>query len=120
MRRILLAGSVWAAIAALGSPGAFARTDDSSWAIRAAEKTCGEAHLYATVHLQSARQPLNRTEKPPVLGSQRQGEAVETQAKANAEVALVLQREATQKEKGASANEQVRPLSVENPEQGLQ
>jgi len=119
MRRVLLVGSLLLLVAALGCAATPLRTDDSSSAIRAAEEVGAQDVPRAALHLQLAKESLEKATKLQAQGDEAQARSLLTRAEADAELAVVLSHEEAEKQEAAKAVERVRQLRLANPERSL-
>lgn len=120
MSRVLLVGFVlWAVAAAAGCGGAQLRTDESSAAIRAAEEVGAEGVPRAALHLQLAKESLEKATKLQAQGDEAQAKSLLMRAEADAELAVVLSQEEAEKQEAAKAIERVQQLRLANPERSL-
>lgn len=90
------------------------QTDSSSAAIRAAEEVGAGKVPRASLHLQLAKEEMDRAQKLAKAGEKDKATSYLLRAEADAEFALVLAREDSEKTEAAQAVERVRVLQQEN------
>ncbi len=90
------------------------QTDSSSAAIRAAEEVGAGKVPRASLHLQLAKEEMDRAQKLAKAGEKDQATSYLLRAEADAEFAVVLAREDSEKNEAAQAVERVRLLQQEN------
>lgn len=115
MRRILMTGSLLLAAIAMGcasSPPL--QTDSSTSAIRAAEEVGANEVPRAALHLQLAKEELGRAQGLAERGEKDQAASQLLRAEADAELAVLLSREQTEKTAATQAMERVRQLQNDN------
>lgn len=104
------------AVIAAGCATAPLRTESSSAAIRAAEEVGANDVPTAALHLQLARESLDKAKNLQKDGDKNQATSMLTRAEADAELAVVLSREDGEKAQAKEAIERVRQLRLDNPE----
>ena len=119
MRRVLLFGSVLWLVAGLACAATPLRTDDSTAAIRAAEEVGAQEVPRAALHLQLAKESLDKATKLQAQGEGAQAKSLLTRAEADAELAVLLSRQDAEKRQAMQAVERVRQLRLANPERSL-
>jgi len=119
MRRVFLVGSLVLVVAAAGCAGVALRTEGSSAAIRAAEEVGAKDVPQAALHLQLAKESLEKATKLSKQGEEAQAKSLLTRAEADAELAVVLSREDSERQAAMEAVEQVRQLRLANPDRSI-
>jgi len=115
MRPAIALGSLLlAAIAAGCSSSPPLRTESSTSAIRAAEAVGVDGAPRAALHLQLARESLERANVLAEKGDQEEARSLLMRAEADAELAILLSREQSERTEAALAVEQVRRLQQSN------
>lgn len=115
MRRNLIVGSLlFAAVAAGCAARPTLRTESSASAIRAAEEVGASTVPRAALHLQLAKEGLDRARVLSDNGKKDEAASQLLRAQADAELAIVLSREDTEKSEAAQAMERVRQLQNDN------
>jgi hypothetical protein len=110
MRHALMVGSLlFVAVAAGCSSSPALRTEPSTSAIRAAEEVGASDVPRAALHLQLAKEELDRAR---TLSDEAASQLL--RAEADAELAVLLSREQTEKAEAAQAMERVRQLQSDN------
>lgn len=89
-------------------------TDRSTSAIRAAEEVGANSVPRASLHLQLAKEELGRAESMARNGDGEEAESMLTRAEVDAELAVALAREETEKSEGEAAVRRVHDLQREN------
>jgi predicted alpha/beta superfamily hydrolase len=115
MRHVLVFGSLLM-IAAAGCASTPLKTDNSSAAIRAAEEVGAKDVPRAALHLQLAKESLDRATKLYAQGDKDEARSLLTRAEADGELAVVLSREDAEKQEAVKAVERVHQLELANPE----
>ena len=90
------------------------KTDDSASAIRAAEESGAAKVPRASLHLQLAKEEMDQAQKLAKAGEKDKATSDLTRAEADAELAVVLSHEQSEKNEAAQAVERVRVLQSEN------
>lgn len=90
------------------------RTEQSTSGIRAAEEVGAAKVPQAALHLQLAKEELERARKLAAAGDQEQGASMLLRAQADAELALALSRENTERAEANAAVASVRKLQQDN------
>lgn len=90
------------------------RTDTSTSAIRAAEAVGVDNAPRAALHLQLAKESLERAQVMAENGDREEARSLLSRAEADAELAILLSREQSEKTDAALAMEQVRQLQLRN------
>jgi hypothetical protein len=90
------------------------RTEPSTSGIRAAEEVGAAKVPQAALHLQLAKEELDRARKLAADGDREQGASMLLRAQADAELALALSRENTERAEANAAVERVRKLQQDN------
>jgi multidrug resistance efflux pump len=90
------------------------KTDASASAIRAAEESGAAKVPRASLHLQLAKEEMDRSQKLAKAGEKEQATSYLARAEVDAELAVVLAHEDTEKSAAAQAVERVRKLQQEN------
>lgn len=117
MKRILMTGALLVAAAAVGcagSPNTTLRTDPSTSAIRAAEEVGANQVPVAALHLQLAKEELDRAKVMADKGHRDEANSLLTRAEADAELAVLLSRVQSEKAEAELAMERVRQLRTDN------
>lgn len=115
MRPAIMLGSLLLVAFAAGcSSNPPLRTDSSTAAIRAAEAVGVQDAPRAALHLQLARESVARAEVLAEKGEQDEARSLLMRAEADAELAILLSREQSEKKEAALAVEQVRQLQQDN------
>lgn len=115
MRNTLIVGSLFfVAVMAGCSSSPPLRTESSTSAIRAAEEVGASNVPRASLHLQLAREELDRAKGLADKGKKDEAASQLLRAEADAELAVMLSREQTEKSEAAQAMERVRRLQNEN------
>ena len=115
MRYELIVGSLlFAAFAAGCASRPALRTESSTSAIRAAEEVGASGVPGAALHLQLAREELDRARGLSDRGEKDEAASQLLRAEADAELAIVLSREQAEKSEAAQAMERVRRLQNDN------
>ena len=115
MRRFLLFGSLLLVAAAVGCAGAPLKTEASTSGIRAAEEVGAKDVPQAKLHLQLAKESLERATKLYAQGEKDRARSLLMRAEADAELAVVRSREVAEKQEAEKAMERVRQLELANP-----
>ena len=90
------------------------RTESSTSAIRAAEEVGASGVPRASLHLQLAKEELDRAKSMAEKGDRDEAASQLLRAEADAELAVVLSREQAEKTEATQAMERVRQLQNEN------
>jgi hypothetical protein len=90
------------------------RTESSASAIRAAEEVGASEIPRASLHLQLAKEELDRAKGLADRGEKDEAASQLLRAEADAELAVVLSREQTEKTEASQAMERVRQLQTDN------
>lgn len=90
------------------------RTEPSTSGIRAAEEVGAAKVPQAALHLQLAKEELERARKLAADGDREQGASMLLRAQADAELALALSRENTERAEANAAVASVRKLQQDN------
>ncbi len=106
-----LIGSSFAAGCASAPP---LRTEASTSGIRAAEEVGAPAVPGAALHLQLAKEELARARVLAAQGEREEGASMLTRAESDAELAVALSREDTERSEAQAAVQSVRQLRQEN------
>jgi hypothetical protein len=115
MRYAVMVGSLLFVIAAAGCASHPAlRTESSTSAIRAAEEVGASDVPRAALHLQLAKEELDRAKSLADRGERDEAASQLLRAEADAELAVVLSREQAEKSEAAQAMERVRQLQNDN------
>lgn len=115
MKRDLLLGSLLLAVLVAGcAPSPTLNTSNSSSAIRTAEAAGASSTPLAALHLKLAREAIADAEDLASKGKTDQAESMLLRAEADAELAILLSREQSEKSEAAAAMERVRRLQGEN------
>lgn len=89
-------------------------TSTSSSAIRTAEAAGANSTPLAALHLELAREAMADAEELASNGKQDQAESMLLRAEADAELAILLSQEQTEKSEAAAAMDRVRRLQEQN------
>lgn len=120
MKRVLLFWSVALFVVATGCATAPPlRTEGSSSAIRAAEEVGAKDVPQAALHVQLAKESMDKATKLYAKGEKAQAKSLLTRAEADGELAVLLSRENSEKQDAAKAVERVRQLGLDNPERSI-
>jgi hypothetical protein len=114
MMRTWASAAVLAAAAATSGCAATLRTEKSTSGIRAAEEVGAENVPRAALHLQLAREELQRARALAKGGQMDRATSLLLRAEADAELAVALSREDTEKTEALAAVERVRLLKQDN------
>jgi hypothetical protein len=115
MRHVWMIGTLLLVAGAVGcASNPPLRTESSTSAIRAAEEVGANGIPRASLHLQLAREELDRAQKLADRGQKDEASSQLLRAQADAELAVVLSREETEKVAAAQAVERVRQLQNDN------
>jgi hypothetical protein len=90
------------------------RTEASTSAIRAAEEVGASEIPRASLHLQLAKEELDRAQGLADRGEKKEASSQLLRAEADAELAVVLSREQAEKTEATQAMERVRQLQNDN------
>jgi hypothetical protein len=115
MKRTLMIGAVLFVVAMVGCasrPGL--RTETSTSAIRAAEEVGANDVPRASFHLQAAKDELAGARDLSAKGEKDKAASLLLRAEADAELAILLSREQTEKTEAAEAMGRVRQLQNDN------
>lgn len=116
MRHLNLLGGLFWVATALSCATVPLHTDDSTSAIRAAEEVGANQVPRASLHLQLAKESLAKATKLSENGDTAEARSLLMRAEADAELAVVLSREAAEKQEAVKAIERVKQLRLSNPE----
>lgn len=119
MRTIMLIGSLLFVAAASGCASTPLRTEGSTSAIRAAEEIGAKDVPRAALHLQLAKENLEKAAAMAKAGDADKAKSLLARAEVDAELAVVLSRENSEKKDATEAVERVRQLRLANPERNL-
>lgn len=116
MRSAFMAGSVllFGAVAAGCASGPALRTEPTKSAIRAAEEVGAPQVPRASVHLQLAKDELERATGLAASGEKERAASLLLRAEADADLAIALSHEQAEKSEAAHALERVRALRQAN------
>lgn len=115
MRHLVMIGVLLLVVIAAGcASGPALRTESSTSAIRAAEAVGASDVPRASLHLQFAKEELDRAKGMADRGKKDEAASQLLRAEADAELAIVLSREQAEKSEAAQAMERVRQLQNEN------
>jgi len=116
MRQILMIGSLVCLAVAAGcsSSNPPLRTESSSSAIRAAEEVGANEVPRAALHLQIAKEELDKANKLAEMGEKDRAASMLQRAEADAELAILLSREQAERSEAVQAMERVRQLQNAN------
>jgi hypothetical protein len=115
MKRDLLLGTLLLAVLVAGcAPSPTLNTSNSSSAIRTAEAAGANSTPLAALHLKLAREAIADAEGLASKGKLDRAESMLLRAEADAELAILLSREQSEKSEAAAAMERVRRLQGEN------
>lgn len=109
----LLAAGVVTTTLAGGCATAPLRTEASTSGIRAAEEVGAPAVPKAALHLQLAKEELQRAKDLAAKGEQEQAASLLQRSEVDAELAVALSREATEASEARDALERVRKLRLD-------
>jgi hypothetical protein len=114
MKHVLIVGSLlFVSISAGCASSPALRTESSTGAIRAAEAVGADQVPRAALHLQLAREELDRAKGLSDRGKREEAASQLLRAEADAELAVALSREQAQKSEAAQAVERVRQIRNE-------
>ena len=116
MKRISMAGGLLIVALTAGcasSPGEL-RTDSSTSAIRAAEEVGADQVPAAALHLQLAKEELDRARVLADKGDKDEATSLLLRAEAAAELPILLSRAQSEKAEAELAMERVRQLRIDN------
>lgn len=91
------------------------RTEASTSEIRAAEEVGAASVPQASLHLQLAKEELERARALSAKGEKEEAKSMLLRAEADAELAVALSREDAEKMEARAAMERVRKLRQDNP-----
>jgi len=115
MRHVLMVGSLLFVFIAAGcSDNPALRTESSSSAIRAAEEVGAREVPRASLHLQLAKEELDSAKNLADKGEQEEAASMLTRAEVDAELAILLSEEQSEKSEATQAMERVRQLQNDN------
>jgi len=115
MRHAILVGSLLLVAFAAGcSDSPVLRTESSTSAIRAAEEVGASDVPRASLHLQLAKEELDRSKNLAERGEKDKAASLLQRAEADAELAILLSEEQAEKTEAAQAMERVRQLQNDN------
>ena len=114
MRHMYWAGILFLGAGCAGGALVNQRTQSSMEAIRAAEVVGVVQAPKASLHLDMAKDAVERAKKLSSDGKQSEAASLLLRAEADAELAALLSREQTEKTQAAEAIERVRKLQQEN------
>lgn len=118
MRYAILVGSL-ALIGATGCASTSLRTEQSSSAIRAAEELGAKDVPRASLHLQLAKESKKRAISLAARGDGDQARSLLARAEADAELAVALSREDSERQEAINAVEELRQLRLANPQRSM-
>jgi len=113
---MVFVAAVAATAIAAGCASAPLRTEASTSGIRAAEEVGAKNVPRAALHLQLAKEWLEKATKLYEQGEKEQAASLLARAEADGEMAVVLSREDAEKQEAVKAVERVRQLKLANPE----
>jgi len=123
MKHVSKVGALTFAVSVVASAGALAcasnpplRTEQSTSGIRAAEEVGAADVPRASLHLQLAKEELDRAKRMAANGDDAQAESMLLRAEADAELAVALSREEAEIAESQEAVERVRDLRREHTE----
>jgi hypothetical protein len=111
---MVFAAAVLAAAMAAGCASDPLKTERSTSGIRAAQEVGAAGVPQAALHLQLAKEELAQAEGLSKQGEKEQAESLMMRAEADAELAVALSRESTEKSEAQAAVERVRQLRQDN------
>ena len=111
---MVLAAAFSAAAIAAGCANAPLKTDASTSGIRAAEEVGAAEVPQASLHLQLAKEELGNAKNLAANNENERAESMLLRAQADAELAVMLSREDTEKSEALAAVERVRQLRQDN------
>lgn len=112
---IVCAVAIAATAMVAGCANAPLRTEASTSGIRAAEEAGAAKVPQAALHLQLAREELENARGLAMKGDKKAAASMLLRAEADAELAVVLSREETEKAEALAAVKRVRQLRQDNP-----
>ena len=112
---VFAAAVVVAAIAAGCTSSAPLRTESSTSGIRAAEEAGAGKVPQASLHLQLAKEELDRAKELASIGQKEKAQYMLSRAEADAELAVALSRGDAEKAEAQAAVARVRQLRQDNP-----
>lgn len=110
----MLAGAVVAIVIVAGCAGAPLRTQASTSGIRAAEEAGAAKLPQASLHLQLAKEELAHAKDMAANHDKDRARSMLSRAEADAELAVALSREDTEKSEALAAIERVQQLRQDN------
>jgi len=111
---LVLAVAVAATAITLGCASAPLKTEASTSGIRAAEEVGAAKVPQASLHLQLAKEELERAKKLADNGDKDQASSMLLRAEADAELAVALSREDAERSEAMAAEQRVRQLQKDN------
>jgi hypothetical protein len=115
MKHVLTCGSLFFAVLALGcASSSELRTESSTSAIRTAEEVGATEVPRAALHLQLAKEEMARAVELAEKGDKDKAGSLLKRAEADAELAILLSREQTEKAEATQAMERVRKFQLDN------
>ncbi|MEN6473851.1 MAG: DUF4398 domain-containing protein [Syntrophaceae bacterium] len=112
---MMFAVAVVATAIIAGCANAPLRTEASTSGIRAAEEVGAANVPQASLHLQLAKEELERAQALSAKGEKEEADSMLLRAEADAELAVALSREDAEKTEARAAVERVRKLRQDNP-----
>ena len=116
MRHLILIAGLFLFTTAVGCATTPLRTNESTSAIRAAEEVGASDVPRAALHLQLAKESLEKATQLSKSGDSEKARSLLMRAEADAELAVVLAREESVKQEATKAVERVKQLRLANPE----
>jgi len=113
---LVFAAAVMAIAIAAGCASAPLQTERSTSGIRAAEEAGAANVPQASLHLQLAKEELERAKGLAAKGEKEKAASMLSRAEADAELAVTLSRGDVEKSEAMAAMERVRQLRRENPD----
>jgi len=114
IRIVMLAAAFAATVVAAGCASTPLKTDASTSGIRAAEEVGAADVPQASLHLQLAKEELGRAKALAADDQQEKANSMLARAEVDAELAVALSREDTEKTEANAAVERVRQLRQDN------
>jgi hypothetical protein len=111
---VMLAAAVVATVVAAGCASTPLKTDASTSGIRAAEEVGAASVPQASLHLQLAKEELGRAKSLAADDQQDKANSMLARAEVDAELAVALSREDTEKAEARAAVDRVRQLRQDN------
>ena len=115
IRNLLTAAAILATAIVVGCASAPLGTESTESSIRAAEEVGAAKLPQAALHLQLAKEELERANQLFEKGKKEQAESMLLRADADAELAITLSHGDAEKQEAELALERVRKLRQENP-----